>query len=173
MVAASSASGACSSGSSTNAATNANSMSNSLMADGGGGPEPMDESGDAFPGGARDVTGTESGSDAGGGGAGGNSGGSNSSSASCCGNGTGSAGVGLPRGGAGALAEERVTREERAAKALQSAARVMLARKGRFQRLAKETQALLVIQRRSREWLKQKQTSGSDAGADVPYSQGL
>lgn len=54
--------------------------------------------------------------------------------------------------------EERSKREERAAKALQTAARVMLARrKGRFQRLARETSALLKIQRRSREWLRQKQ----------------
>lgn len=68
--------------------------------------------------------------------------------------GGGGGAVGLNLGGA---ASERAAREERAANALQAAARVMLARRGRFQRLARETSALLVIQKRSREWLKQKQ----------------
>ena len=53
--------------------------------------------------------------------------------------------------------DERATREERAAKSLQTASRVMLVRKGRLQRRARETSALLVTQKRSREWLKQKQ----------------
>ena len=76
-------------------------------------------------------------------------------------------------------AKDRVTREERAAKALQAAARVMLARKGRFQALARETSALLLIQKRSREWLKQKQAPpengvGGNNGPDSPFSsQGL
>lgn len=72
------------------------------------------------------------------------------------GGGGGSGAVGLKLGGA-ASERERAAREERAANALQAAARVMLARRGRFQRLARETSALLVIQKRSREWLKQKQ----------------
>lgn len=55
--------------------------------------------------------------------------------------------------------EERSRREERAAKALQTAARVMLARRGRFQRLARETSALLAIQKRSRNFARQKQQS--------------
>lgn len=140
----------------TSSSTSTVGNNNSLMADGGGGPEPMDESGDAFGGvGGRDVPGAESGSDAGGGGSG------------------SSVVAGLTLA-PGASAEERATREERAAKALQSAARVMLARKGRFQRLARETRALLIIQRRSREWLKHKQTSESDdVSTDVPFSQGL
>ncbi|CAN0157640.1 unnamed protein product [Scytosiphon promiscuus] len=73
--------------------------------------------------------------------------------------------------GSDAGAAERATREERAAKALQTAARVMLARKGRlrYQRLAKETSALLLIQKRSREWLKNKggeQDGGGAAGGE-------
>lgn len=150
----------CSSVSTTTVVTSSSTSSvgnnNSLMADGGGGPEPMDESGDAFGGaGGRDVSGGESGSDAGGGGSG------------------NSVVAGLTLA-PGASAKERATREERAAKALQSAARVMLARKGRYERLARETRALLIIQRRSREWLKHKQTSGNDdTSTDVPFSQGL
>lgn len=69
--------------------------------------------------------------------------------------GAAAAGCGLALGGADG---ERSAREERAANALQAAARVMLARRGRFQRLARETSALLVIQKRSREWLQQKQS---------------
>eukprot|EP00752_Nemacystus_decipiens_P003943 g3611.t1 len=65
--------------------------------------------------------------------------------------------------GSGSLVEgwqaavERATLEARAARSLLTASRVMLARKGRFRRLARETSALLVIQKRFREWLKQRQ----------------
>lgn len=52
-------------------------------------------------------------------------------------------------------AEARSTREERAAKALQTAARVMLARRGPFQVLARETSELLGIRKKSREGLRQ------------------
>lgn len=123
-----------------------------------GGPEPMDETADVYHSGP-DASAAESGSDAGGGGgAGGAARGSNIAAA------------GLALGQKGPSDEERTTREERAAKALQTAARVMLARKGRFQRLARETSALLVIQKRSRAWLKQKQggeEGGAGAGASV------
>lgn len=110
-------------------------------ADGGNGacgPEPMDETGDVYSSG-REASGAESGSDA-------------AVSAA-------DAGLTLGRqhggGGGGPVEHQRATREESAAKALQSAARVMLERKGSLQRLARETSALLVIQKRSREWLKQ------------------
>lgn len=114
----------------------------------GGGPQPMDESGDAF-GSARDMSGVESGSNAGGSVAPSQDGGVG---------GINAAGV------SDVSAEERTIREERAAKSLQTAARLMLARKGRFQAIAKETRALLVIQRRSRSWLKKMQT---DEGQDL------
>lgn len=123
-----------------------------------GGPEPMDETADVYHSG-RDVSGAESGSDAGVGGGGGRStgGGGGNVSVSVAG--------GLTLGQKGPTDEERSTREERAAKALQTAARVMLARKGRFQRLARETSALLVIQKRSRAWLT-KQKQGGEGGDD-------
>lgn len=120
------------------------------------GPEPMDDGSNDFMSGnnnsvAGDVSGGESpprgsianGSDADGG-RGGRGGG---------GGGGGGGSVSLNLTGADG---EQSTREERAAKALQTAARVMLARRGRFQRLARETSALLVIQKRSREWLNKK-----------------
>lgn len=114
----------------------------------------MDESADAYSS-ARDASGVESGSDAGAGGSGCGGGGGGPGSAS--GGGGGGSVVALTLA-ASASPEARATREERAAKALQTAARVMLARKGRFERLARETSALLLIQKRSREWLlKQKQ----------------
>lgn len=128
------------------AVTNGGAMDNT-GGGGSGGPEPMDETTDVYHSG-RDASGAESGSDAGGGGGGG---------------GAGAGAGGLSLGQKGPTEEERATREERAAKALQTAARVMLARKGRFQRLARETSALLVIQKRSREWLKLKQ-GGEDGG---------
>lgn len=129
-----------------------------------GGPEPMDETADVYHSG-RDASEAESGSDAGGGGniaGSGNIAGGNIAG----GGGGGSVNVaaGLALGQKGPTDQERATREERAAKALQTAARVMLARKGRFQRLARETSALLVIQKRSREWLKQKQGGEEGAG---------
>lgn len=148
-----------------------------------GGPEPMDDASDAYNS-ARDTSEVESNSDTcGGGGGGGGSVGSNgggNGSGGCSGGGGGGGGVvALTLVAGGGIAKERATREERAAKALQAAARVMLARKGRFQALARETSALLLIQKRSREWLKQKQAPpegngvGGNNGPDSPFSQGL
>lgn len=121
-------------------------------------PEPMDDGSESYgAGGARDsASTTESGSDAG----------------------IGGSTVAIALGGGVGEGAERATREERAAKALQTAARVMLARKERFQKLAKETSALLVIQKRSREWLRQKQSAECSAagvgGAGCrSFSQGL
>lgn len=132
-------------------------------------PEPMDDGSDCYgAGGARDsASATESGSDAG----------------VSVGGGGSTVAIALGGGGAGEAAE-RATREERAAKALQTAARVMLARKERFQRLAKETSELLSIQKRSREWLRQNPSAECAAAAaaaasagtgtgDLPFSQGL
>lgn len=168
-------------GNGNNANGNGNGNTVGLITDGG--PEPMDDASDAYNS-ARDTSEVESNSDTcGGGGGGGGSvgsgGGGGNGSGGCSGGGGGGGVVALTLVAGGGIAKDRATREERAAKALQAAARVMLARKGRFQALARETSALLVIQKRSREWLKQKQAppegngvGGSD-GPDSPFSQGL
>lgn len=161
--------GSCSNIINNNNNSGADSITNSPISDNiNNCTDPMDESGDAYSS-ARETSGVESGSDTGGGGGG-------------CGGG-GMGGIASLKLGSGPSSEEMETREDRAAKALQTAARVMLARKGRFQKLAKETRALLLIQKRSREWLKQKQPPKNgadgvdgdcgDGGNDVPYSQGL
>ena len=141
-----------------------------------GGPEPMDDASDTYNS-TRDASGAESGSDTCGGGSGGGSIGSGGAGGSGgCGGGGGVVALTLVAGGG--IAKDRATREERAAKALQAAARVMLARKGRFQTLARETHSLLLIQKRSREWLKQKQGSSENGivgnnGSDIPFSHDL
>lgn len=112
----------------------------------GGGPDPMDDgSNEHVYGGGNSIVADVSGGETP----------PRSSDAGLSDAGGGTAGCRLALGGADG---ERSAREERAANALQAAARVMLARRGRFQRLARETSALLVIQKKSREWLKQKQS---------------